>query len=64
MQGTYFLSNPNSQSIFLDDGNFVINKIILNIFDRKYPNNFRNEEFLTKTYSSNDFLNNLFILYY
>jgi hypothetical protein len=56
---TFLKSNPNSSSIPLDNGNFTIYSFSLNIFDRRFNNNIRNDIISQSEYNSTNISINL-----
>lgn len=43
--------NRNTPSIDFDNGNFIIDTFTLNVYDKRYPNNIRNDVFTQKNYN-------------
>ena len=50
--------NPNVSQINLDNGNFIQYSVTLNIFDRRYPNNIRNDILNETQFIQNNLLTN------
>lgn len=56
---SFINSKPNYVSIPLDSGNFIIETFTLNIFDRRFNNNIRNDIFSNSSYNQNSLSSNL-----
>lgn len=55
----FIKSNPNSTGIPLDNGNFTVYSFTLNIFDRRFSNNFRVDIISQTEYNYSNITNNL-----
>lgn len=63
---TFVRLTPNTPNIDLDNGNFIINSFTLNIYDKRFSDNIRNDIFPQNNYNINNlqnFQNDIYSLY-